>query len=81
MRQDEPLSRETFSEIDHELENIDRLREELKKALGEDSALSRRVKGSIVHDFYNMTGFLLPAPCFRRDKSIYLNSYNKILIK
>lgn len=53
MRQNESLHREIFSEIDHELGNIDRLREELEKVLGEDTSLSKRVKGSIVHDFYN----------------------------
>lgn len=53
MRQNEPLYVEIFSEIDHELENIDRLREELKKVLGENTSLSKRVKGSIIHDFYN----------------------------
>lgn len=53
MRQNEPLDEEMYSEIDHELKNIDRLREELKEVLGKNSSLPRRIKGSILHDFYN----------------------------
>lgn len=53
MRQSKPLDEEIYSEIDHELKNIDRLREELKEVLGKNFPLSRRIKGSILHDFYN----------------------------
>jgi len=53
MRQNEPFDEELYSAIDHELKNIDKLREELKEVLGEKSPLSRRIKGSILHDFYN----------------------------
>lgn len=53
MKQDESLGKEIVSEIEHELENIDRLKEELKRILKENSSFSRRANGSIVHDFYN----------------------------
>jgi len=53
MRQNEPWSEEIYSEIDHELKNIAKLEEELKEVLGKNSSLSRRIKGSILHDFYN----------------------------
>lgn len=41
---------EAFAEIEKELENIDKLTEELKESA---SLASRRIKGSILHDFYN----------------------------
>jgi len=53
MDKDDLFFQEVISEIDKELENIDRLGEELRDALREDSHLSRRAKGSILHDFYN----------------------------
>jgi hypothetical protein len=53
MERDELFLQEVISEIEKELENIDRLREELRNALRENSLLSRRAEGSILHDFYN----------------------------
>jgi len=53
METSEPSFEEMVSEIGHELENIDQLRAELKKVLGEEPVSSRRIKGSILHDFYN----------------------------
>lgn len=47
MRQNEPLGKEIFSEIEYELENIDRLREELKRALRENSSMNFAFGGRI----------------------------------
>jgi hypothetical protein len=41
------------AEIEKELDNIQKLRNEIKSVQGLDSILSKRAIGSILHDFYN----------------------------
>jgi predicted ribosome quality control (RQC) complex YloA/Tae2 family protein len=54
MRENEIFWQEIVSEIDKELENITRLREELEDVMKNTAkANNRRLQGSILHDFYN----------------------------
>lgn len=42
-----------LSEIEKELENLGELRGEMKEIKAKDAVIFRRLKGSILHDFYN----------------------------
>jgi hypothetical protein len=54
MKKDDIFWEEIKSEIKKEIENIDKLRQELRKAINIGAKLNtRRLKGSILHDFYN----------------------------
>ncbi len=53
MKRDEIFWQEIVSEIDKELVNIEKLKQELKEVLEKSAPFSERIKGSIFHDFYN----------------------------
>lgn len=53
MEKDEIFWVQLVSEIDKELENIEKLRRELKEVLEKKPLFAERIKGSIFHDFYN----------------------------
>ena len=54
MKKDEIFVIEVCAEIEKELENIDKLKEELNNAVREKNKFNnRRLLGSILHDFYN----------------------------
>ena len=44
---------EIISEIERDLQTLQELRSELKRIKSEKDIISRRAKGSILHDFYN----------------------------
>jgi len=50
---DKDLLRSISSEIAKELESLNELRKEMREIKSDDSLLSRRSMGSILHDFYN----------------------------
>lgn len=52
MKKSDAFFWELLSEIEKELKNIDDLKKELA-SVPENTAFSRRTKGSILHDFYN----------------------------
>ena len=53
MSPDEALARRIAAEIQHELERLEQLREELMLAPRGDDTFAMRARGSILHDFYN----------------------------
>jgi hypothetical protein len=54
MNKDDIFWEEIKSEIEKEIENIDKLKQELRKVMNARAKLNmRRLKGSIFHDFYN----------------------------
>lgn len=50
---DKDFLRNISSEIAKELETLNELRKEMREIKAEDSLISRRSMGSILHDFYN----------------------------
>ena len=53
MTPDEAFARRLAAEIDHELERLEQLRDELATAPRDDDTFSLRARGSMLHDFYS----------------------------
>ena len=52
MTLDEAFARRLAAEIDHELQRLDELRDELATAPRDDDTFTLRARGSMLHDFY-----------------------------
>ena len=52
MTLDEAFARRLAAEIEHELEGLDALRDELATAPRDDDTFTLRARGSMLHDFY-----------------------------
>lgn len=53
MTPDEAFARRLAAEIEHELEHLEQLREELATAPRDDDTFTLRARGSVLHDFYS----------------------------
>ena len=53
MTPDETFARRLAAEIEHELERLEHLRDELATAPRDDDTFSLRARGSMLHDFYS----------------------------
>ena len=53
MTPDEAFARRLAAEIEHELERLEQLREELADAPRDDDTFTLRARGSMLHDFYS----------------------------
>lgn len=53
MTPDEAFARRLAAEIEHELERLEQLREELAAAPRDDDTFTLRARGSMLHDFYS----------------------------
>lgn len=53
MTPDEAFARRLAAEIEHELERLEQLREELGSAPRDDDTFTLRARGSVLHDFYS----------------------------
>ena len=53
MTPDEAFARRLAAEIEHELERLEQLRDELATAPRDDDTFSLRARGSMLHDFYS----------------------------
>ena len=49
----EAFARRLAAEIEHDLERLDQLRDELATAPGDDDTFTLRARGSMLHDFYS----------------------------
>ena len=52
MTLDEAFTRRLAAEIEHELQGLDALRDELAAAPPSDDTFALRARGSVLHDFY-----------------------------
>lgn len=52
MTPNEAFARRLAAEIEHELERLEKLREELTTAPRDDDTFTLRARGSVLHDFY-----------------------------
>ncbi|MCY4123379.1 MAG: hypothetical protein OXG72_20920 [Acidobacteria bacterium] len=52
MTLDEAFARRLAAEIEHELQGLEKLRDELPAAPRDDDTFTLRVRGSMLHDFY-----------------------------
>ena len=52
MTPDEAFARRLAAEIEHEIERLEQLREELATAPGDEDTFALRARGSMLHDFY-----------------------------
>ena len=53
MTPDEAFARRLAAEIEHELEHLEQLREELAAAPRDDDTFTLRARGSVLHDVYS----------------------------
>lgn len=53
MTSEEAFARRLAAEIEHELERLEKLREELATAPRDDDSFTLRARGSMLHDFYS----------------------------
>lgn len=53
MTPDEAFARRLAAEIEHELERLTQLQDEISTAPREDDTFTLRARGSMLHDFYN----------------------------